>query len=47
MRGLLADRCFVDIVAQQAEGEDGGGKGIAGSYRPASEKLRENLVVVL
>ena len=46
MRGLFGDGRLVQVVADQAEREDGRGKAIARRYGSAAKELRQDLVVV-
>jgi hypothetical protein len=44
---LLRDGGLEEVVAEDAEGEDGGGEGVAGGDGAPSEEVGEDLVVVL
>ena len=44
---LLGDGGLEEVVAEDAEGEDGGGEGVAGGDGAPSEEVGEDLVVVL
>jgi hypothetical protein len=44
--GLVAEGALVEEVADDAEGEDGGGEEVAGGLGFAAEQAGENLVVV-
>lgn len=46
MDGLVAEGTLVEQVADDAEGEDGGGEEVAGSLGLAAEQAGEDLVVV-
>jgi hypothetical protein len=39
MRGLLGDGALVDVVADHAEGEDGGSEGIASDLGVSTKEL--------
>jgi hypothetical protein len=47
VRWLLAEGGLVEPVADEAEGEDGRGEGVAGCLGAAAEEVRQDLVVVL
>lgn len=46
VRRLVLDSRFVQPVADEAEGEDSGSEGVAGSLGAATEEVRQDLVVV-
>ncbi len=46
VRRLLAQRALIQVVADEAQREDGGGQGVAGGLGAAAEELGKDLIVV-